>query len=175
MSSERLPTRRELVAGAIGLATGSVGLRAGEAASLAGLPGQQATHEPYRYAGTAWWSNGFTVGGGNPDRGPSTGREAGFEGYYSVQFKRKVDGIADQRKGPVEGTDYQSLLRGTFTLDRVRAAQVPALEEVVEVFNRWAQDMTSWAKAVREDILRIEDHLRLPHGDPGDPPPLPWK
>ena len=56
-----------------------------------------------------------------------------------------------------------------------RCPRDPFVDELVEVLNRWAQDMTAWAKAVREDIKAIEDHVGMAHGDPGDPPPVPWK
>lgn len=35
---------------------------------------------------------------------------------------------------------------------------------------QWARDMHTWGQRVREDIRRIENHLRLAAGDPGDPP-----
>ncbi len=37
----------------------------------------------------------------------------------------------------------------------------------------WMNDMAKWGQDVREDIRRIEKHLRLAAGDPGDPPPPP--
>ncbi len=37
----------------------------------------------------------------------------------------------------------------------------------------WMNDMAQWGHDVREDIRRIEKHLRLAAGDPGDPPPPP--
>jgi hypothetical protein len=42
-----------------------------------------------------------------------------------------------------------------------------------EQLKLWVKGMVAWGKRVREDIRNIEDHLMLPPGDPGDPPPQP--
>lgn len=122
--------------------------------------------QPYRYAGKQWWNGDFTLGGGNPDNGQATGRERGFAAYQAISFLR-------QRRQP-EAPEPPSSLPQDWSEHFIRSGGEQVLY-VAETFNRWAQDMTTWAKAVREDILAIEDELGMPHGDPGDPPPVPWK
>lgn len=131
----------------------------------------ESTYQPYRYAGRGWWTGAYTVGGGNPDSANPL-PEAGVEDYLAVKFYR-----SEQAK-PYTGGQLTEEQMGDISLPPEVAnwfAGQPELLKAVEVFNRWAQDMTAWAKAVREDILRIEGHVGLAQGDPGDPPPVPWK
>ena len=164
MPERHFPTRRDLVGGLIGLTAGGLYPR-----TLLGgdepLQAQQTRHQPYRYAGLRWWNGDFLLDGVNPGRdgGGKRGSE-GFERYHSLAYIRRH--LAGE-------PDPEPLLNTLHMNDLTR--DHPALKQSLEMINRWAQDMTAWAKAAREDILRIEDHLGLPHGDPGDPPPVPWK
>lgn len=123
--------------------------------------------KPYRYAGKKWWEKGaLPLGDRTGDANER--QDEGFENYFSRKYHWAHHG---GKLSLLEGDE--ALLAGT------RASRTlltdPALAELTAVFNRWAQDMTAWATAVREDILAIEGHLGMPHGDPGDPPPVPWK
>lgn len=130
------------------------------------LTSEKAGYTPYRFAGKHWWTDDYTLAGVNPDRARATGKESGFESYDSVIYKRFA------RDNP--GAEPPTSLPTDNSHAIVAQSGLGALY-TAEVFNRWAQDMTGWAKAVRDDLLRIENKLGLPHGDPGDPPPVPWK
>jgi hypothetical protein len=39
----------------------------------------------------------------------------------------------------------------------------------------WMDSMVEWGKNVRDDIIRLESNLGAAAGDPGDPPPTPWR
>lgn len=39
----------------------------------------------------------------------------------------------------------------------------------------WMDAMVQWGKNVRDDIIRLESNAGLAPGDPGDPPPTPWR
>ncbi len=41
--------------------------------------------------------------------------------------------------------------------------------------NQWMQAMVEWGKNVRDDIIRLESSTKIGLGDPGDPPPAPWR
>lgn len=40
---------------------------------------------------------------------------------------------------------------------------------------RWMNSMVEWGKNVRDDIIRLESATGIGPGDPGDPPPTPWR
>ncbi|MCI0436704.1 MAG: hypothetical protein L0271_24155 [Gemmatimonadetes bacterium] len=44
-----------------------------------------------------------------------------------------------------------------------------------ERLRAWMCDMVRWGERVRADIIRLEAPAKIPAGDPGDPPPPPWK
>lgn len=169
MSNEHFPTRRDVLSGALGLAAGTLypwGLHAfGHAAT-------QSNNQPYRYAGGRWWDGDFTLGGINPGHGGwnrdrnewTTQPEPGFRTYHSVKYIENH--LAD------EPTDPARLLNQRYV---DLTSDNPVLQESLEIFNRWAQDMTAWARAVRKDLLALEQTIGQKGGDPGDPPPVPWK
>lgn len=47
------------------------------------------------------------------------------------------------------------------------------LKMVVDWLLTWAEDVETWDRRVKEDILRIEGWCHMPPGNPGDPPPPP--
>lgn len=56
--------------------------------------------------------------------------------------------------------------------------QVPdAIEGEEEIGNllKWMDAVVEWGKNVRDDIIRLESSAGLAAGDPGDPPPTPWR
>jgi len=128
---------------------------------------------PYRYAGQRWWAD-KDFDGINPDleKGPP-----GYEQYHSIRFLRAAakEGWGLGRPPSPGGAlaKLGSLLPGevTHALD----GRDRALADAIEALNRWAQDMTSWARAVREDLLALEARIGQKGGDPGEPPPVPWK
>lgn len=174
MSNDHLPTRRTVLAGAVGLATGGLYPLSLHAYASDASDTQQA-NAPYRYAGKKWWLGEMPIASVvRQDLMPVTGEERGFEHYHSVRYIRK----------PGEPTLLPTRESGdkvpfTYILLSKQDAEGRAYTESVlylaEVLNRWAQDMTSWAKAVREDLLALEAAIGKKDGDPGDPPPVPWK
>jgi hypothetical protein len=60
---------------------------------------------------------------------------------------------------------------------------VPPKKHVPEVLEKehvkrlleWMDSMVEWGKNVRDDIIRLESSLGVAAGDPGDPPPTPWR
>ncbi len=57
-------------------------------------------------------------------------------------------------------------------LSRKPSEQEPELRKLMQ---DWMDDMIGWGQDVRDDIIRLEAAAGLPTGDPGDPPPRPWK
>ena len=47
----------------------------------------------------------------------------------------------------------------------------PEINTLIE----WMESMVEWGKNIRDDIIRLEGALGVSAGDPGDPPPSPWK
>ena len=48
-------------------------------------------------------------------------------------------------------------------------------DEDVLTLLRWMDALVQWGKNVRDDIIRLESSANLVPGDPGDPPPTPWR
>ena len=48
-------------------------------------------------------------------------------------------------------------------------------KDEVEHLLHWMNSMVEWGKNVRDDIIRLESSLGVAAGDPGDPPPTPWR
>jgi hypothetical protein len=124
--------------------------------------------KPYRYAGKTWWTREI----------PLDEHDPAFEKYLSRVYHWAYHKGAPAGVAPLDRQD-EAMLKPTRAFGTLADPTNPkyhaGVAELTAVFNRWAQDMTAWAKAVREDILAIEDHLGMPKGDPGDPPPVPWK
>lgn len=127
--------------------------------------------KPYRFAGTTWYGGGFGLEGVGSQGAATPQPPGGFSNYFSVHFLNEANKQQWQLgKRPVPC--------GSSLAGEVQSALQhcdPALVDAIEAINRWMQDMTSWAKAVREDIRNLEEHCGLEQGDPGDPPPVPWK
>lgn len=48
-------------------------------------------------------------------------------------------------------------------------------EQEVKRLLGWMDSMVEWGKNVRDDIIRLESSTGIAAGDPGDPPPTPWR
>lgn len=56
----------------------------------------------------------------------------------------------------------------------IPGGSVPSKEAIEELID-WLESIVEWGKNVRDDIVRLEGAMGIGAGDPGDPPPSPWK
>jgi hypothetical protein len=61
-----------------------------------------------------------------------------------------------------------------FAADVPGGVHVPSGPEF-KALAEWMEAMVEWGQEVRDDINRLESGLGIGAGDPGDPPPSPWK
>jgi hypothetical protein len=47
--------------------------------------------------------------------------------------------------------------------------------EHIDHLVQWMNSIIAWGENVRDDILRLEVKVGIDTGDPGDPPPPPWR
>lgn len=69
---------------------------------------------------------------------------------------------------------YRKKHWGEWNPPKRHAPELLEKEDVKRLLN-WMDSMVEWGKNVRDDIIRLESSTGIAAGDPGDPPPTPWR